>query len=346
MEEEPAEKKTLEFVNPEKGARHYVARYVGEPKYRDWFHRNYPDHEFHDAIGISKEKFGELADGLAEYPDPPGQQEADAGGATATERGGGDNGGSGGLAGLRRLAGRIRREKNPEKKKEEKKGEEKKGEEKKGEEKKGEEKKGEEKKGEEKKGEEKKGEEKKGEEKKGEEKKGEEKKGEEKKGEEKKGEEKAQPGVKADSRPSGEDLAKSVFESQVSDGEGTTYDRRTFEEFVDERILVSRDLFSKKEMKIKILEVSDEIQESKIRWKFGDRVKVNKILVTIKHLDSMEVEEAEFDIEAIEKELSEKRHWSSTNRWVPSTDIKNGYVVNAKHTALISDAVALDYIVF
>ena len=306
MEKEPAEKKTLEFVNPERGARHYVARYVGEPKYRDWFHRNYPDHEFHDAIGISKEKFGELADGLTEYPDPPGQQEADTGGATATERGGGDNGGSGGLAGLRRLAGRIRREKNPEEKKEEKKGEEKKGEEKKGEE----------------------------------------KKGEEKKGEEKKGEEKAQPGVKADSRPSGEDLAKSVFESQVSDGEGTTYDRRTFEEFVDERILVSRDLFSKKEMKIKILEVSDEIQESKIRWKFGDRVKVNKILVTIKHLDSMEVEEAEFDIEAIEKELSEKRHWSSTNRWVPSTDIKNGYVVNAKHTALISDAVALDYIVF
>jgi len=43
-----------------------------------------------------------------------------------------------------------------------------------------------------------------------------------------------------------------------------------FEEFIDERILISKDLFGKKEMKIKILEVSDENQMSKIRWKFGD----------------------------------------------------------------------------
>ncbi len=144
--------------------------------------------------------------------------------------------------------------------------------------------------------------------------------------------------------PRGEDIAKSVFNSQSDESAG--YDRRTFEEFVDERVLISRDLFGKKEMKIKILEVSDEHQESKIRWKFGDRVKVNKIIITIKHLDTMEVEEGEFDIEAIEKELAEKRHYSSTNRWIPATDIKNGYVVSSKHTALISDAVALDYIIF
>ncbi len=117
-----------------------------------------------------------------------------------------------------------------------------------------------------------------------------------------------------------------------------------FEEFVDERILVSHDTFRKKVLKIKILEVSDEVSPS--AWKFGDRVKVNKILVTIKHLETQLVEEGEFDIESIEKELIEKRHYSSTNRWVPTTEIKNGYLVNSRHTTLISDASALGYIEF
>ncbi len=117
-----------------------------------------------------------------------------------------------------------------------------------------------------------------------------------------------------------------------------------FEEFVDERILVSHDAFGKKVMKIKVLEVSDET--SPAQWKFGDRVKLNKILVTIKHLETQQVEEGEFDIQSIEKELVEKRHYSSTNRWVPTKEIRNGYVVNSRHTTLISDAAALDYIVF
>ncbi|WP_255430792.1 hypothetical protein [Candidatus Nitrosopumilus sp. SW] len=83
-----------------------------------------------------------------------------------------------------------------------------------------------------------------------------------------------------------------------------------------------------------------------MKWKFGDRVKVTKILITIKHLTTQEVEEGEFDVEAIERELQEKRHYTSTNRWIPAEDIKNGYVVGSKHTRLISDASALDYIVF
>ena len=119
-----------------------------------------------------------------------------------------------------------------------------------------------------------------------------------------------------------------------------------FEEFVDERILISKDAFGKKEMKIKILEVSDENQKSQIRWKFGSRAKINKILITIKHLETQQVEDAEFDIEAIEKELIKKRHYSSSNRWVSVDDIKNGYVVGSRHTVLTSDAVALDYITF
>lgn len=136
--------------------------------------------------------------------------------------------------------------------------------------------------------------------------------------------------------------SKSLLETE-SESKGHN-SRVIFEEFTDERTLVSYDVFGKKQMKIKVLEVSDENPPSK--WKFGDRVKVSKILVTIKHLTSQEIEEGEFDIEAIERELAEKRHYTSTNRWIPTSDIKNGYVVGARHTTLISDASALDYIVF
>jgi len=120
--------------------------------------------------------------------------------------------------------------------------------------------------------------------------------------------------------------------------------KTSFDEFIDERILVSHNAFGDKEMKIKILEVSDEI--APLATKFGDRVKINKIIVTIKHLQTQEIEEGEFDIEAIENELTEKRHYTSTNRWVPVGDIKNGYLANTRHTSLISDAAALDYLIF
>jgi len=136
-------------------------------------------------------------------------------------------------------------------------------------------------------------------------------------------------------------LLRPKIESKAKDG--PTLD---FEEFVDEQILISKDLAGKKEMKIKVLEVSDENQKSQIRWKFGSRAKINKILITIKHLETQQVEESEFDIEAIEKELVEKRHYSSSNRWIPVNDIKNGYVVGSRHNSLTCDAVALDYIIF
>lgn len=135
--------------------------------------------------------------------------------------------------------------------------------------------------------------------------------------------------------------SESLLET-VSDAEVNS--RISFEEFTDERILISHDAFGNKQMKIKVLEVSDETPPSK--WKFGNRVKVTKILVTIKHPTTQQVEEGEFDIESIEQELAEKRHYTSTNRWIPASDIKNGYVVGSKHTRLISDASALDYIIF
>ena len=125
----------------------------------------------------------------------------------------------------------------------------------------------------------------------------------------------------------------------------TTHETKTsFDEFIDERVLVSHNAFGDKEMKIKILEVSDE--SAPLASKFGDRVKINKIIVTIKHLKNQQLEEGEFDIESIESELAEKRHYTSSNRWVPVESIKNGYVTNTRHTSLISDAAALDYIIF
>jgi len=135
--------------------------------------------------------------------------------------------------------------------------------------------------------------------------------------------------------------SESLLET-VSDAEVNS--RISFEEFTDERTLISYDAFGNKQMKIKVLEVSDETPP--LKWKFGDRVKVTKILVTVKHLTTQQVEEAEFDIESIERELAEKRHYSSTNRWIPANYIQNGYVVGSHHTRLISDAAALDYIVF
>ncbi len=135
--------------------------------------------------------------------------------------------------------------------------------------------------------------------------------------------------------------SESLLET-VSDAEVNS--RISFEEFTDERTLISYDAFGNKQMKIKVLEVSDET--SPLKWKLGDRVKVTKILVTIKHLTTQQVEEAEFDIESIERELAEKRHYSSTNRWIPANYIQNGYVISSHHTRLISDASALDYIVF
>jgi len=138
------------------------------------------------------------------------------------------------------------------------------------------------------------------------------------------------------------EISSAALLETVSDAEVNS--RISFEEFTDETTLISHDAFGKKQMKIKILEVSDE--QPPLKWKLGDRVKVIKILVTIRHLTTQQVEESEFDIEAIERELAEKRHYTSTNRWIPVDFIKNGYVLKSYHTRLISDAHALDYIVF
>jgi len=208
-------KKILSFVDPDKNPHEYLKRYLNEPKYKDWFNRNYPNNTIYDAVGLS----------ISDYLN-------------------------------------MKRELFPEL--------------------------------------------------------------------ENINEEESSKEKKSDNTNFKPTI---IHETKTS-----------FDEFVDERILVSHNAFGNKDMKIKILEVSDEI--APLVTKFGDRVKINKIIVTIKHLQTQQIEEGEFDIESIEKELAEKRHYSSTNRWVPTRDIKNGYVTNSRHTSLISDAAALDYIIF
>lgn len=150
--------------------------------------------------------------------------------------------------------------------------------------------------------------------------------------------------MEMNAEPLSQDVVESLLQPADDESSSKSHQKYSFDEFVDERMLISRDLMGKKEMKVKVLEVSDE--HPPLQWKFGDRVKVNKILITIKHLETQQIEEGECDIEAIEKELTEKRHYTSTNRWIPTNEIKNGYVVSSRHTSLISDAAALDYIVF
>ena len=208
-------KKTLNFVDSKKDPHEYLKRYLKEPKYKDWFNRNYPNYTIYDAVGLS------ISDYLS-----------------------------------------MKRELFPELE-----------------------------------------------------------------------------------TINEEELNKKKKSANTNFKPTITHETKTsFDEFVDERILVSHNAFGNKEMKIKILEVSDEI--APLTSKFGDRIKINKIIITIKHLQTQQIEEGEFDIESIERELIEKRHYTSSNRWVPTDVIKNGYVTNSRHTGLISDAVALDYIAF
>jgi 2-phospho-L-lactate transferase/gluconeogenesis factor (CofD/UPF0052 family) len=116
---------------------------------------------------------------------------------------------------------------------------------------------------------------------------------------------------------------------------GMSYDR-----FVDERLLTSRDALGRFQIKMKLVEIDESARDFSRR--FGNRVLVKKVLLTIKHVKTEEVEERELNVEEIEKRMKKERLFSSTNRWVASTDIKNGYVVASKHLDLLADAVALD----
>lgn len=114
----------------------------------------------------------------------------------------------------------------------------------------------------------------------------------------------------------------------------------SYDRFVDERLLTSRDALNKVQIKIKIVEIDEGARDFSQR--FGRRVLVKKVLLTIKHIATEEVEERELDVEEIEKRMKKERLFSSSNRWLGPTEIKNGYVVASRHLDLLADAFSLD----
>lgn len=44
------------FVDPSQGAQHYIDRYNKETKYKEWFHRNYPNMTIEEAVGLEPKK--------------------------------------------------------------------------------------------------------------------------------------------------------------------------------------------------------------------------------------------------------------------------------------------------
>ena len=114
----------------------------------------------------------------------------------------------------------------------------------------------------------------------------------------------------------------------------------SYDRFIDERLLTSRDALNRMQIKMKLTEIDEGARDFSQR--FGRRVLVKKVLMTIKYTETEEVEERELDIEAIEKRMKKERLFSSSNRWLSQSDIKNGYVVSSHHFGLLADAIALD----
>lgn len=118
----------------------------------------------------------------------------------------------------------------------------------------------------------------------------------------------------------------------------------SYDRFVDERLLTSRDALNKYQMKIKLHDIDESARDYSQR--FGNRVLVRKIILMTKHNDTQQIEEIELDVEELEKRIRKERLFSSSNRWIAQNEIKNGYIVATRHLDLLSDAIALDVIVF
>ena len=48
------DKKTEDFVDPDKDPYSYLKRYILEENYKDWFERNYPDNTIYEAVGLNE----------------------------------------------------------------------------------------------------------------------------------------------------------------------------------------------------------------------------------------------------------------------------------------------------
>jgi hypothetical protein len=118
----------------------------------------------------------------------------------------------------------------------------------------------------------------------------------------------------------------------------------SYDRFVDDRLLTSRDVLNRRQIKIKLIDYDDSARDYSQR--FGSRILVTKVLLTIKKTDTEEIEEKELDVEELEKRIRKERLWSSSNRWISKSEIKNGYIVASRHLDLLSNAIALDIIKF
>jgi hypothetical protein len=114
--------------------------------------------------------------------------------------------------------------------------------------------------------------------------------------------------------------------------------------FVDDRLLTSRDALNKSQLKIKLIDIDGNARDYSQR--FGQRVLVKKVLVTIRYMDTEQIEEVELDLGELESRIKRERLFSSSNRWVSPSEIKNNYVISSRHLDLLSDAIALDIISF
>jgi hypothetical protein len=116
----------------------------------------------------------------------------------------------------------------------------------------------------------------------------------------------------------------------------------SYDRFVDDRLLTSRDVLNRVQIKMKLLDYDESARDFSQR--FGSRILVRKVLLTMKKTETQEIEEKELDIEELEKKIRKERLWSSTNRWVSKSAIKNGYIVASRHVDLLANAIALDVI--
>ena len=63
------DKKTEDFVDPDKDPYSYLKRYILEENYRYWFERNYPDNTIYGAVGLNEWDYNEMKKKLSANQD-------------------------------------------------------------------------------------------------------------------------------------------------------------------------------------------------------------------------------------------------------------------------------------
>ena len=69
QEFQPDVKDILRFVDPNKDPRDYIKRYIKESKYKNWFHRNYPDHTIYEAVVLTATDYVKIKREISPEPE-------------------------------------------------------------------------------------------------------------------------------------------------------------------------------------------------------------------------------------------------------------------------------------